>query len=135
MSIQKIHHINFLVKDLDTAIEKYSAILGTHEFVKDDLAGRGVKTARVALGEQWLVLVQPVDPNSVPGQYLEKNGEGFFLLSFAVNGMEKTVESLSESGINTTSETDRKGLLNWWVRDIDLKETFGAQLQMCEERD
>jgi hypothetical protein len=61
MTINKIHHINFIVKDLDAAIMQYAHILGNIAFTKADLAGRGVVTARAAIGEQWIVLVQPTD--------------------------------------------------------------------------
>lgn len=135
MSVKKIHHINFIVKDLDAAIAKYKVILGGGEFVKDELAGRGVITARVALGEQWIVLVQPTDENSVPGKYLAEHGEGFFLLSLEVGDMRAAVERVEAEGLVVTSESDRKGLLDWWVRDLSMDETFGAQMQFCEERE
>jgi len=135
MSVKKIHHINFIVKDLDAAISRYKAILGSNEFIKDELPNRGVVTARIALGEQWIVLVQPTEPDSLPGQYLEENGEGFFLMSLAVDDMHSVITQLMQAGISPTSETDRKGLLNWWVRDLNIENTLGAHLQLCEERD
>lgn len=135
MSVKKIHHINFIVKDLAAAIEKYRVILGGAEFKQDELQGRGVLTARAAVGEQWIVLVQPTDDNSVPGQYLAEHGEGFFLLSLEVDHMDRAVERLEDNGLRMSNDTDRKGLLNWWVRDLDMTDTFGAQIQLCEERD
>lgn len=135
MSVKKIHHINFIVRDLDTAIEKYQAILGGTQFTKDELSGRGVLTARAAVAEQWIVLVQPTDADSVPGKYLAEHGEGFFLLSLQVDDMTQAVNQLADDGLSVTSDADRKGLLNWWVRDLDIENTFGAQIQLCEERD
>jgi methylmalonyl-CoA/ethylmalonyl-CoA epimerase len=134
MSIQKIHHINFLVKDLDAAISTYSALLGGARFVQDELSDRGVLTARARLGEQWVVLVQPTDPNSVPGRHLQAHGEGFFLMSLAVSDMDKSLGDLAKAGLLPTADTDRKGLLNWWVRDLNAEQTCGVQIQLCEER-
>ena len=135
MSVKKIHHINFIVKDLDAAISRYKAILGGIEFIKDELSDRGVVTARAALGEQWIVLVQPTNLDSLPGQYLENNGEGFFMMSLEVDDIHGAIAQLTKAGISPTSETDRKGLLNWWVRDLKIENTLGAQIQLCEERD
>lgn len=73
-----IHHINFLVKDLDTAVERYKVLLGDVELHYGDLEGRGVRTARFRLGESWLVLVQPTTADSVPARHLAQHGEGFF---------------------------------------------------------
>lgn len=58
--------------------------------------------ARSRIGESWLVLVAPYDPESVPGRYLEEHGEGFFLLSLAVDDPEGT----------------RPGILDWEVSDV-----------------
>jgi methylmalonyl-CoA/ethylmalonyl-CoA epimerase len=135
MTVKKIHHINFIVKDLDSAVLRYKAILGGNEFIRDELSGRGVITARTAVGEQWIVLVQPIELNSIPGRYLAENGEGFFLMSLEVTDINETIDELSKEGILPTSSIDRKGLLNWWVRDLKIDKTFGTQIQFCEERD
>ena len=78
MSVKKIHHINFVVYDLTSGMEQYQKLLGVSGFIVDDLPGRGVKTARVKVGDQWLVLVEPVDMDGIPGKHLQQNGEGFF---------------------------------------------------------
>ena len=62
-------------------------------------------------------------------------GEGFFLMSFAVEDMEATAADLKNKGLSFTSDGDRKGLMNWQVRDLEKACTFGAQIQLCEERD
>ena len=135
MTISKIHHINFIVEDIDAAIATYTTLLGEDAFVKDELQARGVVTARARIGEQWLVLVQPIERDSIPGRYLQEHGEGFFLMSLEVGDMARAVEELAEQGMDTTSDEDRKGLLDWWVRDLDMSRTHGAQLQLCEERE
>ena len=81
MSIKKIHHINFLVNDINEGIARYRDLLGIDGFILDELPGRGVITARVALGDQWLVLVQPADHDGIAGRHLAQHGEGFFLIS------------------------------------------------------
>ena len=135
MAIQKIHHINFLVKDIHEGIKRYQALLGLGEFIVDDLPGRGVITARIALGEQWLVLVQPLDQEGIPGQHLAEHGEGFFLISYQVDSLDSAQQQLLAAGANMTSASPRQGLANWQVWDIDSKHTFGTQIQLCNETD
>ncbi len=135
MSITKIHHINFLVKDLDQGIERYKKLLGITEFTVDALPGRGVKTARARVGESWLVLIQPVDMSGIPGQHLEEHGEGFFLISYGVDSLADAAQQVTDNGSEMTSPESRKGLENWQVWDITMEDTFGAQIQLCEERD
>ncbi len=134
MSITKIHHINFLVKDLEKGIEQYKKLLAVNDFTVDALPGRGVKTARTRVGESWLVLIQPVDMAGIPGQHLQQHGEGFFLISYGVEDLTNAGERVVANGSEMTSPEPRKGLENWQVWDIAMEDTFGAQIQLCEER-
>ena len=52
--ISGIHHINFLVRDLDEAEPRYRELLGLEPALRGELPGRGVITARFRLGESWL---------------------------------------------------------------------------------
>ena len=135
MSVKRIHHINFIVKDLDEGIKYYERILGDGVFVKDDLTKRGVATARTNIDGQWFVLVQPTDLESVPGRHFKEHGEGFFLISFEVESMEKSVSEFESKGLAFTDASDRKGLLNWWIRDLKKNNSTSPQIQLCEERD
>jgi methylmalonyl-CoA/ethylmalonyl-CoA epimerase len=135
VSVQGIHHINFIVRDIDDGVRQYERILGEGSFLRDELPARGVITARADLGGPWLVLVQPLDPDSVPGQHLEKHGEGFFLLSLSVPELASSVALLEGRGVAFADSGERKGLLDWWVRDLQPDATHGVQLQLCEERE
>lgn len=130
--INKIHHINFVVKDIDLSVEKYKSILAIDDVVFDDLPERGVKTAHFTVGEVIIILIQPVKPG-VPATFLKENGEGFFLMSFEVESLDVELARIEKAGIKLDSKGTRKGLKNWLVHDIDVKESFGVQLQLCEE--
>ena len=128
--IHGIHHINFIVRDLETAVPRYQRLLDRPVDRHDDLPERGVRTARFRIGDLWLVLVQPTQTDSVPGRYLAEHGEGFFLLSFGVQSIETEAARLGTDWINGSS---RSGLDRWWVLDLNPAQVCGAQLQMCED--
>ena len=75
--ITGIHHINFLVYNLDTAVSRYSALLGGTSFEYADLVDRGVRTAKADVGGTWLVLVQPLTPRVLLGNILLSMGKVF----------------------------------------------------------
>ena len=79
-----IHHLNFIVRELDQAVPAWERLRGMPVARRDELTERGVITARFRLGDTWLVLVQPTRADSVPGRFLAAHGEGFFLLSLGV---------------------------------------------------
>jgi len=126
--VTDIHHINFLVRDLEAAIPKWEQILGRSIDRRDRLDGRNVDLAQFLVDGTWIVLVQPTGPG-VPADHLEANGEGFFLLSFGVDSLDAETRRI---GVELLQGEERAGLDDWRVQDLDRGQTFGAQLQLVE---
>ena len=124
--VRGIHHINFIVRDLESAIPTWEQILGCRCHSRHRLERRGVDTARFRAGDAWIVLVQPTDPGA-PADYLAAHGEGFFLLSFDVDSLDAESERLGPELLQGES---RSGLDDWRVQDLDVERTCGAQLQL-----
>lgn len=127
-----VHHINLLVRNLDKAMSQYRA-LGVTEFVGGELQGRGVKTVRFRVGETWVVLIEPTDPEGVPGQYLAQHGEGLFLLSFGVDDVNAARDTVQTNGSQVLNTSPRTGLDGWQVIDLDPGAFSGADLQLTED--
>ena len=125
-----IHHLNFIVRDLDAAIPAWERLLGCSVSRRDELKERGVIAARFRLGETWLVLVQPTRDDSVPGRFLAANGEGFFLLSLGVASL---VDEAARLGDEVFTGPVRTGADGWQVRDLDPTPVSGIQLQLTED--
>ena len=130
--IKKIHHINFIVKDLAKAVERYRILFGEPVGEAEMLPQRGVKLARFKVGETWLILVQPVDADGLPARYLKKNGEGFFLMSCQVGDVRKAAGLVSDKGIKVLDQLPRKGLDDWQVMDLSPDDLFGADIQLLQ---
>jgi len=131
MSPTRIHHLNFVVRDLDEATARFEQTLGVGPFETVDHAPRGALVARTRIGDCWLVLVCPYDEGSVPGQFLARHGEGFFLVSFGVDDLEGRLAQLHSSGQVTEDAAPRNGILDWQVADIG--EVHGTLLQLTQD--
>ena len=129
----RIHHINFLFRDLDAAMERFETLFGLGPFRVDELIERGVRTARVRLGDAWLVLVAPTRADSVPGRYLDAHGEGFFLLSLGVPDLAAAIAAMNTRLPAGEMGPVRRGLDEWQVADLPVDSTFGIQLQLTED--
>ena len=125
MSPKRIHHINFIVRDLAEATADYERTLGVDPFIVVDHPLRGASAARTRVGECWLVLVCPYDAESVPGRFLAEHGEGFFLLSMGVEDLAQSLEQLGSDA------KERAGILDWRVADIGI--VHGALMQLTED--
>ena len=119
MAATRIHHLNFVVGDLDSACRQFESLLDVGPFETVDHAARGSHIAYCEVGESRLVLVCPYDPDSIPGRYLAEHGEGFFLLSVGTDEMPADVAV-------------RDGILDWRVADVG--EAYGATLQLTQDR-
>jgi methylmalonyl-CoA/ethylmalonyl-CoA epimerase len=126
----RIHHINFIVRDLDAAVPAWERVLGMPVTTRDQLQVRGVNIARFHLGHAWLALVQPVREGTVPARYLAEHGEGFFLLAIGVDDLAAEVERLGDGAFVGPA---RAGADDWQVRDLDPAQLFGAQLQLAAD--
>lgn len=129
MAATSIHHLNYVVRDLDEAVERFSTILGGAAFETLEHAARNASIARARVGETWLVLVCPHDAESVPGKFLARHGEGFFLLSFATDDLGSELDRLALAG-ESPGEV-RAGILDWQVADV--AEAYGSWLQFTDE--
>lgn len=129
----KIHHINFLVKDLDQAEASYRSLLGLPPGIREELPLRGVLTARFRVGDAWLVLLQPTTDEGEPARHLREQGEGFFLISFGVDDLDAAIDRVTAAGGRFSGGGPRNGLTDWRIIDIEAADTFGAQLQLTEE--
>lgn len=134
MSFNRIHHLNYLVRDLDQALPHYADLFQPTDILFDELSTRGVRTARFRVGETWIVLVQPTRDDSIPGQHLATRGEGVFLIAYAVENLDRAAAALAARGIAMDSKGPRQGVANWRVWDVASALGGGVTTQLCEEQ-
>jgi methylmalonyl-CoA/ethylmalonyl-CoA epimerase len=113
-------------------LQRYRVLFGNPVSEPEMLPQRGVKLARFKVGETWLILVQPVDDEGIPAQYLKEHGEGFFLISCQVDDVRKAAKLVSSKGIEVLDRNPRQGLDDWKVMDLSPDDLFGADFQLVE---
>lgn len=131
MPPRRVHHLSFVVSDLDSAALRLRQMLDVEPFEFIDYPSRNATVARTRVGETWLVLVCPDDDQSPPGRYLAARGEGLFLVSFGVDDIQDDLRRLSEDGFTATNQAPRNGIVDWIVADIG--ELCGTILQLAQD--
>ncbi len=131
--VRRVHHIDFVVRDLADASARFARILGIEPRSREKLEERGIELARFELGDVWLILVQPVREDSPVFDFLERHGEGFFHIAFKVDDVEAEAARISREGIQLAHPAPRRGVEGWKLLDLDMKDTFGVYTQLVEE--
>jgi methylmalonyl-CoA/ethylmalonyl-CoA epimerase len=134
MEIIRIHHIDYVVKDLGKAMAQYERLFRVKFEPPEALANRGVQVARFKLGRTWIALVQPTRHDSPVQQLLDHRGEGFFHIAYEVSDVLAAAESLKSRGVGLVNELPRRGLEGWKLVDIEPAETFGVETQLVQRR-
>lgn len=127
-----VHHINFIVADIEAAVKAYQSTLGLGPFEYEELPDRSVSTARALVGDVWIVLVSPQRDDSVAGRYLKVHGEGFFLMSFGVDNLDQAVAELTKRGAIPVDRAARSGILDWRVVDLETEDSLGARFHLTQ---
>jgi len=130
LKLERIHHIDYVVRDLDHAVKRYHKIFGVAFQERERLENRGIEAARFRLGETWIILVQPIWSDSPVKRFLDVHGEGFFHIAYEVHNLDSTVAGLKENGIRMVNDVPRRGLEGWRLVDLEQEETLGVMTQL-----
>lgn len=104
-AINKINHVAVVVEDIDTALTFWRDVMGLKLDHIEDVPSQASKVAFIPVGDSEVELVQPTDPESGLGKFLEKRGEGLHHLCLEVEDIEGMLEGLKAKGARLINET------------------------------
>ncbi len=98
--IKGIYGINIAVKDLDAAVGRYEAFFGikAQSFGSEFFAFPGLVGAQFNINGFHLNLIASLAEGTSVAQFLERRGEGVFLLSVEVDDIENDVARMRDIG-------------------------------------
>ncbi len=103
--IKKINHVAIVVQDIDEALGFWRDQLGLELDHIEEVPSQASKVAFIPVGGSEVELVQPTDPESGLGKYLEKRGEGLHHLCIEVDDIGAMLDLLKEKGVRLINET------------------------------
>ena len=108
--VNRIHHIGVVVRSREEAYAFFRDTLGLTLLKEALLDDQGVKAALLDLGNSLLELLEPVDPDTGIGRYLERRGEGLHHVCLEVNDIRAALADLKARGVPLIDEAPRAGL-------------------------
>lgn len=77
--------------------------------------------------------MSPTREDSVPGRFLEQHGEGFFLLSFGVADIDRTIATMKKRLNGSDIGDVRTGAGKWRIADLPVERTLGMRMQLAQD--
>lgn len=100
MAFSGFHHVAVRVKDLDSAVEKWTTQFGLECERRTENEALGIKQAWLKMPDgSYFELVAPLNDDSPIAKALEKNGEGLHAVSMNVGDAKGLMASMGEQGV------------------------------------
>lgn len=134
MNITHIEHIGIAVKDLAESIRYYENILGLKCYAIEEVKEQKVKTALFKVGDTKIELLETTDKEGHVGKFIDKKGEGFHHIAFAVTDIKKALAELDSNGTQLIDKTPRIGAEGLNIAFLHPKSTNGVLTELCENK-
>lgn len=132
MRFEQIHHVAYVVSDLDAAIPVYTDLFGMPVEVREVLADQGVEAASLGVGRGHIELLQPLDPDNSVGRFLERRGEGMHHVAFEVRDVTAALDELRARGVDLIDAAPRRGLGGHLIAFLHPRSSGGVLTELVQ---
>ncbi|MGH6681459.1 MAG: VOC family protein [Bradyrhizobium sp.] len=94
----EIYRVGVAVRDLDAAIERIQRMLGAAPSLRFGNPSQSVRCAWFPMGACVLELIQSTSPDGPVARFIEKRGEGLYLLGIDVDNLDDSAAKVRERG-------------------------------------
>ena len=127
---KRLDHVVIAVNDLEAAVATYQNNFGLEREEAKDVPALGLRTTFLPIGDAKIEMVTPLGDKSPIGQFIEKKGEGMYLLSLDVDYLDGAIKAFAEKGIKANVIQGSTGD----IAMISPKHTHGVLLQLLSRR-
>ena len=128
----KIEHIGIAVKDLSSAEEIYTSLLGVGPYKREAVEREGVITSFFKTGVNKIELLESTREDGPISKFIDKKGEGIHHIAFEVYDIKAEMKRLADEGFQLLSEEPKRGADDKWVAFIHPKGTKGVLIELCQ---
>lgn len=108
--IDRIHHIGVVVHSADVALGFYRDVMGLQVTEDRVIEEQGVRGVLLALGENEIELLEPVQADTGIARYLESRGETLHHICFHTDDVAGELARIKGLGVKLIDESPREGL-------------------------
>ena len=128
-----IHHVGYVVADLDAAIGGLGRLLGAPVTVREIMHSQGVEAAMCATDGGLIELITPLDADGAIARFMAKRGEGFHHVAFAVPDARAALADLAARGAELIDAEPRVGLGGHMVAFVHPRSMLGVLTEVVQD--
>lgn len=132
-AIRKIDHLGIAVPNLEAAIAQYEVLLGAPCEHIEEVPTEKVRTAFFSVGETHLELLEPTDPASVIGQFIEKRRGGIHHICFEVADLDAVLAEYERRGVRLIDRVARPGARGCRVAFVHPAAAGGVLIELSQK--
>ena len=126
-----VRQVALVAKNLDAAEKFFSFCLGLKVCYRDpELAALGLKNILFPMGSQFLEFVSPMRPNTGAGRFLDKAGDGGYMVIFQCNDHHIYKQRVENSRIRIAHEFSIRNFINMQLHP---KDTGGSFIEIDQQ--
>jgi len=131
--MNKIEHIGIAVSNLEQSAKLFELLLGKAAYKEETVESEKVNTLFFELGESKIELLKRLNEDGTISKFIEKRGEGFHHIAFAVDDINEEMERLKIAGFQLLNTIPKKGADNKLICFLHPKSTGGLLVELCQE--
>ncbi|MBO9324122.1 MAG: methylmalonyl-CoA epimerase [Roseiflexus sp.] len=131
---EKVDHIGFAVRDIDSAIAFYSQTFGISDWERIPMPERHMEVAATRIGDVLLELIAPTSDEAAFVKYLNERGPGMHHIAYRVNDIVAALAEIKARGVQLIDETPRPGLHDTLVAFLHPKSCQGVLVELVQHR-
>ena len=129
---QRVHHVAFLVADLDAATTRFEETFGLDPLARHEMTGDfELEVVLYPVGESLVELITPTTEHGWVYEHWREHGDGFFHVAFEVEDIRESMDALRALGVEFASDGPQDGF-DWEVAIVDAEDTV-VQMQLVED--
>ncbi|MDD2557529.1 MAG: methylmalonyl-CoA epimerase [Desulfuromonas sp.] len=130
--LTKIDHIGIADKNIEESLPYYRDQLHMQYMGTEEVLEQKVKVAFLQIGESSIELLEPTSENSPVAKFMLKNGPGIHHIAYAVEDIDRALQSLVEQGVRLIDTQPRKGAHGARIAFIHPKSSGGVLTELCQ---
>lgn len=132
---ERIHHVAYVVHDLDRALPLFTEQFGLSVAIREALPEQQVEALALGIGPGQIELIAPTNPDSGAARFLERRGEGLHHVAYEVTDLRAELDRLADAGLELIDRDPRRGLGGHRVAFVHPQSAGGALTELVQSTD